>query len=200
VKGPRQRLSRLGLILLALALAGCVRGCPSSRPPIHPNPNMDYQPRYDPQQESGFFYNGSAMRLPVPGTVARGELIEDVELVTGKDTLGEFVDRIPLPVDEALLARGEERYDIYCAPCHDKRGDGAGILAEYGAVPTATFHDKLRRSYPPGRLFDVATNGFGLMKGYRWPVSAADRWAIVAYVQQMQRRRLESDLARAEEP
>jgi hypothetical protein len=196
--GQRGRI--LGLAVLALALGGCVRGCPSSRPPIHPNPNMDYQPRYDPQAESDFFYNGSAMRLPVAGTVARGELIEDWEFETGKDAAGEFISTIPLPVDEALLARGEERYDIYCTPCHDKRGNGTGILAEYGAVPTATFHDEQRRGYAAGRVFDVATNGFGLMKGYRWPVGTHDRWAIVAYVQDMQQRRLESDLARAEGP
>ncbi len=200
MKRSRQRLQILGLALLTLALGGCVRGCPSSRPPIHPNPNMDYQPRYDPQAESDFFYNGSAMRLPVAGTVARGELIEGVEVHTGKDAFGEFIEQVPLPVDEALLARGRERYDIYCAPCHDKRGNGTGILSEYGAVPTATFHDEPRRGYPAGRVFDVATNGFGLMKGYRYPVPTADRWAIVAYVQQMQQRRLKSDLALAEGP
>ena len=119
---------------------------------------------------------------------------------TGKNAAGEFIDQLPLPVDETLLARGEERYDIYCAPCHDKRGNGTGILAEYGAVPTAPFPDEQRRGYPAGQVFDVATNGFGLMKGYRWPVSTDDRWAIVAYVQDMQRRRLESDLARSEGP
>jgi hypothetical protein len=93
-------------------------------------------------------------------------------------------------VDDALLQRGRERYRIYCQPCHDARGDGKGILFQRGNVPTATFHQEKILNYPDGQIFDVITNGFGLMAGYRWPIPPADRWAIVAHVRELQRERL----------
>jgi len=192
---PARRWRMLVPVLLGLALGGCVRGCHSSRPPIHLNPNMDYQEKYQPQEESNFFYDGSSMRLPVPGTVARGELFEDAAFVTGKDANGEFLGENPLETSEGLLARGEERYGIYCAPCHDQRGNGSGILSEYGRVPTADFHDEQRLAYAPGKVFDVITNGSGLMKGYRWPIRPHDRWAIVAHVRRLQQRKLGAQVA-----
>ena len=185
-----RRAQLLALILLVVTTAGCVRGCRSSRPPIHLNPNMDEQPRYDPQAAAKFFYDGKVMRAPVEGTVARGELVEDDAFTTGKNEAGEFLAEIP-PLTEAQLARGAERYGIYCQPCHDERGLGQGILFKYGNVPTASFHDEQRLAYPPGRIFDVITNGSGLMKPYRWPIQPADRWAIVAHVQKLQRERRE---------
>ncbi|HXV77880.1 MAG TPA: cytochrome c [Candidatus Polarisedimenticolaceae bacterium] len=185
---PRASWPAMAMVLLALVATGCVRGCNSSRPPIHLNPNMDNQPRYDPQQASDFFYDGKGMRAPVEGTVARGELQQDRPFHTGTDSAGNFLTEIP-PLTPAQLARGPERYAIYCEPCHDPRGLGQGILYEYGGVPTASFHDEQRSAYPPGRLFDVITNGSGLMQGYRYPIPPADRWAIVAHVQQLQRAR-----------
>ena len=178
------------LALLTLAGVGCARGCTSSRSPIHPNPNMDYQLKAQPQESSDFFYDGMAMRAPVPGTVARGELVEDPTLLTGKDAAGEFLVENPLVVDDALLARGEQRYTIYCQPCHDKRGLGKGIMFERGSVPTASFHDEQRSAYPDGQIFDIITNGSGLMEPYRGQVSPADRWAIVAHVRHLQQERL----------
>jgi mono/diheme cytochrome c family protein len=172
-----------------VALAGCARGCTSSRPPIHLNPSMDDQPKVRAQAASSFFYDGAAMREPVPGTVAIGGLKEDTAFFTGKGADGQFVATIPHPVDDALLARGRERYGIYCQPCHDARGDGRGILFQRGNVPTATFHQEKVLKYPDGQIFDVITNGVGLMSGYRWPITPADRWAIVAYVRVMQRER-----------
>jgi hypothetical protein len=183
------RVATLGLAVLALPLAGCVRGCSSSRPPIHVVPNMDYQEKLQPQEASTFFYDGVGMRKPVPGTIARGALVENRELLSGRAADGSFLAASPVPVDEALLARGRERYTIYCQPCHDARGTGKGILHEYGKVPTATFHDEQRRAYPDGQIFDVITNGFGLMKGYRYPIQPADRWAIVAHVRRLQQER-----------
>jgi mono/diheme cytochrome c family protein len=182
----------LGVLAISslFALAGCARGCTSSRPPIHPNPSMDDQPKVRPQAASGFFYNGASMREPVPGTVAIGELKEDVAFFTGRGADGQFVAAIPRPVDEALLERGRDRYEIYCQPCHDARGDGRGILFQRGNVPTATFHQDKILNYADGQLFDVITNGVGLMPGYRWPVPPADRWAIVAHVRALQRERL----------
>jgi mono/diheme cytochrome c family protein len=131
------------------------------------------------------------MRPPVPGTVARGEL-HDPAFFEGKAADGSFLAQIPVPVDEALVARGHDRYAIYCLPCHDARGDGKGILFQRGSVPTASFHQDKIRAYPDGQIFDVITNGVGLMAGYRWPIPPRDRWAIVAYVRELERKRLES--------
>jgi mono/diheme cytochrome c family protein len=171
------------------ALTGCARGCTSSRPPIHLNPSMDDQPKVRPQAASTFFYNGASMRDPVPGTVAIGGLKEDAAFFTGKGADGQFIATIPVPVDESVVERGQQRYGIYCQPCHDARGDGRGILFQRGNVPTATFHQDKILNYPDGQIFDVITNGVGLMAGYRWPIPPADRWAIVAYVRDMQRER-----------
>lgn len=172
-----------------LALTGCARGCTSSRPPIHVNPSMDDQPKVRAQAASDFFYNGASMREPVPGTVAIGGLREDEAFFTGRGTDGQFVAAIPHAVDDALRERGRERYGIYCQPCHDARGDGRGILFQRANVPTATFHQDKILNYADGQIFDVITNGVGLMPGYRWPIPPADRWAIVAHVRELQRER-----------
>ena len=170
-------------------LSGCARGCTSSSPPIHLNPSMDNQPKVRPQAASTFFYDGAGMREPVPGTVAIGELKEDGPFFTGKSADGQWLAANPVAVDDTVVARGRDRYKIYCQPCHDARGDGKGILFTRGNVPTASFHQDKIRAYPDGQVFDVITNGFGLMAGYRWPIPPADRWAIVAYVRVMQRER-----------
>jgi mono/diheme cytochrome c family protein len=186
--GGRRVLGALALASL-VAAGGCARGCTSSRPPIHLNPSMDDQPKVRPQTASTFFYDGSSMRQPVPGTVAIGGLREDVAFFTGKGADGQFVATIPVTTDETLLERGRQRYTIYCQPCHDARGDGRGILFQRGNVPTASFHQEKVLKYADGQIFDVITNGSGLMSGYSWPIPPADRWAIVAYVRQMQRER-----------
>jgi len=190
----------LGVTALAsvVALTGCARGCTSSRPPIHVNPSMYNQPKVLPQTASTFFYDGSSMRQPVPGTVPIGGLKEDAAFFTGKGPDEQFVATIPVTVDEALRERGHERYTIYCQPCHDARGDGKGILFERGHVPTASFHQEKILKYPDGQIFDVITNGFGLMSGYRWPIPPADRWAIVAYIRDLERKRLAE--ARQDDP
>jgi hypothetical protein len=149
---------------------------------------MDDQPKVLTQTASPFFFDGASMRDPVPGTIALDGLKEDIVCVSGKEADGKFVAKIPRPVDDALLERGRQRYTIYCQPCHDGRGDGKGILFQRGNVPTATYHQDKILNYPDGQIFDVITNGVGLMQGYKWPIPPADRWAIVAYV-----RRLESD-------
>ena len=181
-----------GALALAsvVALSGCARGCTSSRPPIHINPSMDDQPKVRPQTASAFFYDGASMRTPVPGTVAIGGLREDAAFFTGQGVDGRFVATIPMTVDEALVERGRQRYAIYCQPCHDVRGDGRGILFQRGNVPTASFHEEKFLAYPDGQIFDVITNGSGLMAGYRWPIPPADRWAIVAHVRELQREQL----------
>jgi mono/diheme cytochrome c family protein len=170
-------------------LTGCARGCTSSRPPIHINPSMDDQPKVLTQTASTFFFDGSSMRQPVPGTIPIGGLKEDTPFFTGRGADGQFVATIPMAMDEALLERGRQRYEIYCQPCHDARGDGRGILFQRGNVPTGNFHDEKILKYADGEIFDVITNGRGLMAGYRWPIPPADRWAIVAYVRELQRER-----------
>ena len=154
----RRVLGALALTSL-VALTGCARGCTSSRPPIHLNPSMDDQPKVLAQTASTFFYDGSSMRQPVPGTVPIGGLKEDAAFFTGKGADGQFVATIPVTVDEALVERGRQRYVIYCQPCHDARGDGKGILFQRGNVPTASFHQEKILKYPDGQIFDVITNG-----------------------------------------
>ena len=194
------RLVRVLVLSCVVALTGCARGCTSSRPPIHLNPSMDDQPKVLPQTASTFFYNGASMREPVPGTIAIGGLKEDAAVFTGKGADGQFVATSPVPVNDALLERGRDRFHIYCQPCHDARGEGKGILFQRGNVPTANLHDEKIRKYPDGQIFDVITNGFGLMSGYRWPIPVADRWAIVAYVRQLEQKRLQSAPAAAQAP
>ena len=184
----RQVLGALAFTSLFFATA-CARGCTSSRPPIHLNPSMDNQPKVRAQSASDFFFNGQSMREPVPGTVRIGGLREDTAFYTGKGADGQFIATVPVTVDDALVERGRQRYAIYCQPCHDAKGDGKGILFQRGNVPTASFHQEKLLKYTDGQVFDVITNGTGLMSGYRWPIPPADRWAIVAYVRDLQRKR-----------
>jgi len=179
----------LGAAMLLVSTTGCLRGCPSSRPPIHPNPSMDDQPKVLAQTSSNFFYDGSSMRTPVPGTIARGELRDDPAYFEGKDAKGAFIAKSPVAATPEVVERGRQRYTIYCQPCHDARGDGHGILFQRGKIPTASMHDPRIVGYPDGQIYDVITNGLGLMPGYRWPVPPEDRWAIIAFVRELQARR-----------
>jgi mono/diheme cytochrome c family protein len=179
------------LVLLSLALGGCVRGCTSSRPPIHLNPNMDDQPRANALQASDFFYDGKAMRQPIAGTVAREDAVEPGVLETGRENgAGGFAAALPAAAGEhfgqPLALRGAERYGIYCVPCHGAAGDGQGMLFTRSKVTSADLRIARLRAMPDGQLFDVISNGFGLMPSYRGQIPAADRWAIVAYVRQLQ--------------
>jgi mono/diheme cytochrome c family protein len=161
----------------------------STKPPIHVNPSMDNQPKARAQSESDFFYDGASMRVPVPGTVARGELREDRAFFEGKDADGKDLAHSPVEATAEVLARGADRYRIYCQPCHDPRGDGKGVLAQRGGVPTTSIHDPKVLNALDGHVYNVITNGQGLMPAYRWPIAPADRWAIVAHVRQMQQQR-----------
>ena len=108
----RGRVFRAFALTCAIGVTGCARGCTSSQPPIHLNPSMDDQPKVRPQTASTFFYNGSSMRDPVPGTIPIGGLKEDAAFFTGKDAGGQFIAKIPVPVNEALVARGADRYRL----------------------------------------------------------------------------------------
>lgn len=187
VLGPGKLLGFLMLFLVLTLTGACTRGSKSSRPPIHPNPNMDQQPKYRAQAASAFFYDGGTMRQPVVGTVARGELFEDVVLQTGRDEAGEYAAAIPFTVDAEVLTRGKERYGIYCVPCHGDIGDGRGALYQKAQVQSTDLREERIQSQPDGQIFDTITNGLGLMSGYRYPIPPRDRWAIIAYVRELQR-------------
>lgn len=175
------------LISLTILGAGCYRGSPSENPPIHPNPNMFDQPKYKAQSESKFFDDGATMRQPVAGTVARDQLNLDDPYYRGIDSTGKQIENNPVPVTMTLLKRGQERFDIYCSPCHSRVGDGQGIMIQRKYVPPPSFHIDRLRQVPDGYIFDVITNGIRNMPAYKYQVPVADRWAIVAYVRALQR-------------
>ncbi len=181
--------SRVGLALVvvtSLVLGGCTRGSTSSRPPIHLNPNMDQQPKARAQEASEFFYDGASMRRPVEGTVARGSLERSDAFRTGKTPDGAWLTSSPLPLDDQVLARGAERYRIYCTVCHGERGDGQSIMRQRSGLNTANLLQVRLREMPDGEMFDVVTHGLGLMKGYAYPIPSRDRWAILAHVRRLQ--------------
>ena len=162
------------LTLAALAvLAGCRQ-------------DMHDQPKFKPLAQNDFFADQRASRMPVDGTVARGQLHEDIYLYTGKIN-GNPGDGMPFPVTMQVLQRGQERFNIYCAPCHSRMGDGTGMIPSRGFPRRPpSYHIERLRKVPLGYIFDVATNGFGIMRGYAAQVSPQDRWAIVAYIRALQ--------------
>ena len=150
-----------------------------------PDQKMARQPSYRPLEASDFFEDGRASRPLVEGTVARGHLQDDEVTATGRSG-AEFSRALPVPVTRALLDRGRQRYDIYCAPCHDRVGDGGGMAVLRGFPKPPSLHIDRLREVRPGYLFDVITRGFGRMPSYASQVPAADRWAVVAYVRALQ--------------
>ncbi|UCD94463.1 MAG: cytochrome c, partial [Candidatus Zixiibacteriota bacterium] len=150
---------------------------------------MDRQLKYRAQSESDFFKDASIMRTPVAGTVARGQLRDDDAFYLGEDNQGDFIVKAPVAVNMRLLDRGQERYDIYCSPCHSRVGDGKGIMITRDYVPPPTFHSDGIRNMPDGLLYDVITHGVGNMPSYRHQIPPADRWGIVAYLRALQRSR-----------
>lgn len=174
------------VVTLVLVLGGCTRGSTSSRPPIHLNPNMDQQPKARSQELSEFFYDGATMRRPVAGTVARGSLERPDPFQTGKTPDGSWLASNPLPASEEVLARGAERYAIYCTVCHGERGDGQSVMKQRSGLNAANLLETRLREMPEGQIFDVVTNGLGLMKGYAYPIPPEDRWAILTHVRRLQ--------------
>lgn len=181
------RLLLTGMAVMLLVLTGCMQGSPKSEPAIHLNPNMDYQEKKQPMESSPIFADNAAMRTPVPGTVARGELRDNIEFYTGKNSSGSFVRTIPVEVTMAFLQRGRERYDIYCSPCHSRLGDGKGIVTDWGLLAPATMHVDSLRTKEDGYIFDVITNGREAMPAYKYQIPVRDRWALTSYVRVLQR-------------
>ena len=165
----------------------CSQERPSTDPPVHLNPNMDDQPKYEAMEESRFFLDRSAMRMPLEGTVARGQLNENTEYFQGKRINGQLIKKMPVLLTEQLLKRGQKRYNIYCTPCHGLTGAGQGIVIKKGFLPPPSFHIDRLRDVEDGHIFDVITNGIRNMPSYRYQIPVADRWAIVAYLRALQR-------------
>ncbi|MGH9380846.1 MAG: c-type cytochrome [Thermoanaerobaculia bacterium] len=177
----------LGVILCAaLAAAACTREHTFEKPPVHVNPNMDLQEKAVAQGASDFFADGKVMRPKLAGTVAREDPIDDGGLAAGVDATGAHLTTSPVPVDEATLARGEERYGIYCSPCHGARGDGQGMLTQRAGVAVTSLLDPRLVATPDGQIVEVIDRGLGLMPSYRSQVPPADRWAIVAHIRRLQ--------------
>jgi mono/diheme cytochrome c family protein len=162
-----------GVALTAVIAAGCRQ-------------DMHDAPRYDPLESSDLFSNGSSARPLVAGTVARDHLNEDAFLHTGKDAAGLPVAEFPFAISRSDLDRGQERFNVYCAPCHGQTGNGNGMVVQRGYRQAQSMHIERLRTAPVGYFYDVITNGFGVMPDYRGQIPVDDRWKIVAYVRALQ--------------
>jgi hypothetical protein len=163
-----------GALLAVLALAGCTN-------------DMYNQPKYEPMETSRLFPDQQAMRPLPPGVVVAGDTQADTHYYAGQVD-GAFVTTFPMTVTREMLYRGQERYDIFCSPCHGLAGYGNGMIAqrtERMLVPS--FHSERLRAAPEGLYFEVITNGYRYMYGYGSRIPVEDRWAIIAYVRALQR-------------
>ena len=160
-------------MLIASLLAGC--------------DNLAKGTKLKPLEESDFFADGNSSRLPPPHSIARGHLQIDALLYVGRDPDGKPATQFPWPIDEAVLARGKQRYEIVCANCHGPDGYGQGIIVRRGFPQPPSYHDEAMRNAPVGHFFDVITNGYGAMYPYASIVEVNDRWAIIAYIRALQR-------------
>lgn len=151
----------IAMVIAMLILAGCEQ-------------DMYDQSKYEPYEASSIFPHRQSALEPVAGTVARGS-----SLAPGAESL-------PLPVTQTLLARGQERFDIYCSPCHGRLGDGSGMIVQRGFPQPPSYHTERLRNAPDSHFFDVISNGFGVMYSYAARVPEQDRWAIVAYIRALQ--------------
>jgi hypothetical protein len=147
---------------------------------------MRDQPKLNPDEPTTLFANGTSSQAPVADTVARGFLRDDAELVTGKDPSGNDVTQFPFPITRTNILRGQDRFDIYCAPCHGRLGNGAGAIVVHGFFPPPSFHQDRLRNAPVGHFFDVITNGLPPMPSYANQIPPHDRWDIIAYIRALQ--------------
>lgn len=162
----------LPVLAVSLALAGCRQ-------------DMHDAPSYDPLQATTFFSDGKASRPLVANTIARGMLREDTHLYQGKVD-GQLATTFPMPVTAEVMARGQERFNVFCSPCHGRTGEGNGMIVQRGFRQPPSYHEDRLLEAPPGHFFDVMTNGFGVMQDYSAQVPVADRWAIAAYMRALQ--------------
>ena len=163
----------MAIVMMTFAIAGCRQ-------------DMHDAPRYEPLEASTFFADGRGSRMLVANTVARGMLREDDHLYQGKID-GELTDLFPMPVTVELMARGQERFDVFCSPCHGRTGQGNGMVVQRGFRAPPSYHEARLREAPAGYFFDVMTHGFGAMSDYAAQIPVNDRWAIAAYIRALQR-------------
>jgi len=186
------------LVILTISIAG-FRGRISTKPPVEVFPDMDRQAKYKPEAASPFFADGRADRPLPAGVVARGRSVAadpaclgaDGFLDRGKNAQGEWARGFPpeLALDARLMARGRDRYTIYCAPCHGALGDGQGITRGYGMATTATYQDDRIRAMAEGEIFNTITHGKNTMLAYGDKLDPRDRWAVIAYLRALERAR-----------
>lgn len=186
----QQRWLKLNLKVsfqLSALLLTCVMvmGCQGTTGLEQLRQEMYNQAKYEPLEKSDFFADGRASRPWIEGTVARGHLRTDVHLYTGKVN-GEFATTFPFEITAEVLNRGEERYNIFCSPCHGALGDGRGMVVRRGLKQPTSYHIDRLRAETPGYFFDVMTNGFGVMYSYASRIKPEDRWAIAAYIRALQ--------------
>jgi mono/diheme cytochrome c family protein len=191
------------LVLVVVGVAGR-RGDLSRNRPIQIFPDMKRQLKLRPQTANGFFASGLSSQLPQPGTIAQGKPLmvagqevypfEDVPVNTGRLTgATNFVELNPFPVTEQLLKRGQQRFTIYCSPCHGQTGEGNGITKKLGVMAVlANLHDKRIVELADGELFNTVSYGKNNMQGYAPQIPVEDRWAIIAYLRALQLSRLGS--------
>lgn len=173
---PSQSVFRWTLVPAALAALTVMAGC---------RQDMQNEPKMVPQRESTFFASGRSVRPQVLGTVARGQLDADTYFHTGLINNQEQ-DKMPYPVTMDVLLRGQERYNIYCTPCHSRVGNGRGMIVERGYKPAGNFHDASILDKPISHYFVVMTHGYGAMPDYSAQLPAKDRWAVAAYIRALQ--------------
>lgn len=189
----------LAFVLTAVLIMGLAgrRGSMSRKPPLEVFPDMDRQPKLRPQTVNAFFKDKMSSQLPVPGTIARGTMFEDTIFTTGKiPGSTNWVETNALAITATLMARGQERFNINCSPCHGAAGDGKGITTKFGMGIIADLHDAKppRRvpQQPDGEIFNTITYGKSQMGPYGANISIEDRWAIIAYLRALQRSHLAS--------
>lgn len=168
-----ERTAAVAIVVMTIAVAGCRQ-------------DMHDAPRHEPLEASTFFADGRGSRMLVANTVARGMLREDDHLYTGKID-GELTDIFPMPVTAEVMARGQERFNVFCSPCHGRTGQGDGMVVQRGFRAPSSYREARLRDAPAGYFFDVMTHGFGAMSDYFSQVSVTDRWAIAAYIRALQR-------------
>jgi mono/diheme cytochrome c family protein len=187
---------RYFLVLLFLVVVGVVsiagfRGSISRQPPLEVFPDMKRQPKLRPQKPDDFFANQTTSQLPVPGTIAQDAPYEDLPVNTGRvPGTTNWIETVPIPITAELLARGRERFTIFCSPCHSAAGDGNGITTKYGMLKAGNFHEPRVVRLADGEIFNTITKGKNQMPSYGAQVPESDRWAIIAYVRALQRARL----------
>ena len=174
---PDMRRPRMALAVALAALSlGAGTAC---------RQDMHDAPRYDTLEKSDFFADQRTARPLIDGTVARGQLRADDAFYTGKNG-ATLVAELPMPVTKPLLARGQDRFNVYCSPCHAKTGLGDGMVVRRGYKQPPSFHEARLRQQPVGYFYDVITRGFGQMPDYAAQVQPADRWAVAAYIRALQ--------------